>query len=293
MVGRIIKGVGGLYTIKTKKKIYMCRPRGIFRKNKIKPCIGDEVRITILDEKTGDGAIEEIFERKTELIRPSVSNITQAVIVFSEIEPKINLDTLDRFIILAEEIDINIIICINKVKVRNDNINHIKELYENIGYDVVLVSYQEKKGIDKLQEKLINNITVFAGPSGVGKSTLINEILGYMAMETGVVSKKIKKGKHTTRHTELIVINENTYVVDSPGFTSLNIEHINSCDLKYYYKEFRDLSKECKYKDCNHNKEMKCKVKDEIGNDINLARYNRYVFLYNELNNKGRRGSYD
>ncbi len=286
MKGRIVKGVGGLYNVSVKDEIYYCRARGIFRKRNIKPCIGDYVKITILNEEEKEGIIEEIEKRETELTRPKVSNVTQVLIVFSIREPKINLDILDRFIILAEEVGIKISICINKVKEEDIESREIEKIYRDIGYDVVTVTNNEKKGVDKVAKLLKGHTTVFAGPSGVGKSTIINKILGREAMETGIISEKIKRGKHTTRHSELIVYDENSFIVDSPGFTSLSLEHFESNDLKYYFNEFEKVKDGCKFLDCNHINETKCRVIDGIGKEINKKRYNRYVFLFKELENK-------
>ncbi len=281
MIGIITKGVGGLYSVHTDEGSFECKARGIFRKDNIKPCIGDKVKISFQEDNSC--MIEEIFERTTEMIRPKVSNINQVIIVFSIKNPKINLDLLDRFIILAEEVGLNVVICINKIDIDDEDVKDIKSIYTNIGYKVILVSALEYKGIDEVKKVIDNNITVFAGPSGVGKSSIINKVLGKEFMETGEISKKIKRGKHTTRHSELIVVDDETYILDSPGFTSLSLEHINSIDLKNFFKEFKEFTSECEFLDCNHDKERKCGVKNHINNGINQQRYNRYLFFYNEL----------
>lgn len=289
MDGIITKGVGGLYTVRTnlenEKNIenYECKARGIFRLENIKPCIGDRVKISVVDELEKEGMIEEIYPRETEMIRPKVSNVNQVIIVFSIKNPKINLDLLDKFIVLAEEVGLKIVICINKVDLKNDNLLEIEKIYREIGYEVVLVSTLENQGIEKLKELVKGKITVFAGPSGVGKSSIINNILGKEFMETGEISKKIKRGKHTTRHSELIVIDEDSYIVDSPGFTSLSLEHIESQKLKNYFKEFKDFEDECEFLDCNHDKEKKCGVKNQLDLKIDSQRYNRYLYYFNEL----------
>ncbi len=283
MNGIITKGVGGLYTVRTSNGNYECKARGIFRKQKIKPCIGDNVEISIQEEDEKIGMIEKIFDRTTEMIRPRVSNVNQVIIVFSIKNPDINLDLLDRFIILAEEVGLEIIICINKIDIKGGDVEKIADAYKSIGYKVVLVSTYEDKGIEKLKELIKGKITVFAGPSGVGKSSMINKILGFSMMEIGEVSKKIKRGKHTTRHSELIAIDEESFIVDSPGFTSLDLSHIKSDDLKKYFIEFEKFEDECNFLDCNHNKEKKCGVKEHVGLEITEERYNRYIYFYNEL----------
>ncbi len=281
MIGIITKGIGGLYTVYTEEGAIQCKARGIFRKENIKPCIGDKVEISIKED--GSNMIEKIFDRETEMIRPKVSNVNQVIIVFSIKNPKINLDLLDRFIVLAEEVGLKVVICINKTDIENDDVGDIKEIYENAGYEVVLVSAEKNIGIDKIENIIKGNITVFAGPSGVGKSSIVNKLLGKDFMEVGEISKKIKRGKHTTRHSELIVFDDNSYIVDSPGFTSLSLSHIESTDLKNYFIEFNKFNDECEFLNCNHDKEKKCGIKNNINNGINEQRYNRYLFFYNEL----------
>ncbi len=279
--GRIIKGVGGLYFVDTSNGIVECSIRGIFRKNKITPTVGDYVKISLLEDNTG--IIEEILERKNLLIRPRVSNINCAVITFSIVSPNINIDLLDRFLILAESQNIeNIIICINKCDLANENdIENIKSLYENI-YPIVFTSTKQNKGIEELKKLMNNKVTVFAGPSGVGKSSLINTILPNASLQTGDISKKIERGKHTTRQVELLEAWENTYIVDSPGFTSLTIDFLND-NLDNYFKEFREYLGDCKFYDCKHIHEPSCAIKEQIGKNISEERYTRYTKLLNEL----------
>ncbi len=281
MTGIITKGIGGLYTVHTECGDIQCKARGIFRKDNIKPCIGDKVEISMQDD--GSNMIEKIFDRETEMIRPKVSNVNQVIIVFSIRNPKINLDLLDRFIVLAEEVGLKIVICINKIDIKTDDVKDIKNIYTNAGYRVVLVSVSKNEGLEEIKELTKGNITVFAGPSGVGKSSIVNMLLGKDFMEIGEISKKIKRGKHTTRHSELIVIDDESYIVDSPGFTSLSLNHIESTELKNYFIEFEKFKDECEFLDCNHDKERKCGIKNNINNGINEQRYNRYLFFYNEL----------
>lgn len=279
--GRIIKGIGGLYFIDTEKGIIECSVRGIFRKNKITPTIGDYVNISLLEGNKG--IIEKILERKNILIRPRVSNIDCAIITFSIISPNINLDLLDKFLILAESQNIqNIIICINKCDLANKNdINLVKNLYENI-YPVIFTSTKENIGIDNLKNLIDKKVTVFAGPSGVGKSSLINTLLPNMCLRTGDISKKIERGKHTTRQVELLEAWEHTYIVDSPGFTSLSIDFLEN-SLDNYFKEFRQYLGGCKFYDCKHIHEPNCAIKSEIGKNISEERYNRYTKILNEM----------
>ncbi|WP_250278607.1 ribosome small subunit-dependent GTPase A [[Clostridium] colinum] len=280
--GRIIKGVGGLYFVSTNKGLIECSVRGIFRKNKIIPTVGDYVKLDLLEENKG--IIEEILERKNILIRPRVANIDCAIITFSIISPNINIDLLDRFLILAESQNIeNIIICINKADLaKKEDINMIKQLYESL-YPLIFTSTINNEGIKELKELINKKVTVFAGPSGVGKSSLINSILPNVSLKTGDISKKIERGKHTTRQVELLEAWEDTYIVDSPGFTSLTIDFIEENKMQYYFKEFREFLGECKFYNCKHIHEPECAIKAQIGKNISEQRYNRYTKLLNEL----------
>ena len=202
--GIIIKGIGGFYYVDTDNGLYECRARGIFRKEKIVPLVGDNVKIGIVDEENKKGVVEEIFERETELIRPPIANVNKAIIVFAIKNPSPNLSLLDRFIVLAEKEGLEIVIVLTKVDLSTaEEVDRIKEIYELSGYKVIPVSNKENLNIDKIKEELSNNIVVFAGPSGVGKSSLLNHIDTNFKLQTGEVSDKIKRGKHTTRHAEL------------------------------------------------------------------------------------------
>lgn len=282
--GTIIKGIGGFYYIDTENGVYECRARGIFRKEKLKPTVGDFVKISVLDEKNKKGSLDVIEPRKNMLIRPRVSNVEQAIIVFAAVSPDINIDLLDRFLILVAEQKLDVIICINKIDLDTDKkYENIKNMYEKSGYKVICLSAEKGIGIDELKSNLKNKISVFAGPSGVGKSSLINSISPNLQLKTGEISAKIERGKHTTRHAELMQIEENSYIVDSPGFTSLFLEHIPAEELQYYFKEFEPYLSGCRYTGCSHIHEPECAVKEQIGENIQTERYERYVNLYNEL----------
>lgn len=287
MTGKIIKGVGGLYVVSTKEKLYECSVRGIFRKMNIVPTVGDDVDIEVIDNKNLKGNIIEIQNRKNSFIRPRVVNVDQTVIVISIKNPSINYDLLDRIIVLAEEQNTEIIICINKVELGNEEeCELIKDLYENIGYEVVLTSTKEDIGIDRLKKLLNGKTSVFSGLSGVGKSSLTNKIISQNKMETGNLSEKIGRGKHTTRHCELIEIDENSFIVDAPGFSSLSLEHIDIENLSEFFKEFKKFEGECRFSDCIHVNEPDCGVKKQVGKGINEARYNRYLSFLKAINNK-------
>ena len=282
--GVILKGIGGFYYIDTEAGVYECRARGIFRKEGIRPTVGDAVRISVLDEENKKGSLDEILPRRNELIRPRVANVDQAVIVFAAKSPNMNLDLLDRFLLLAEEQDLDSVIVINKIdKDKKERYLEAAEMYRKAGYPVICTSAEKGIAIDALRAALENKISVFAGPSGVGKSSLINAAFPGLELGTGEISEKIQRGKHTTRHAELIQITDKSYIVDSPGFTSLFLTHIPSEKLQYHFREFEDFNHKCYYNGCTHINEPDCAVKAQIGEAFDQMRYDRYVTIYNEL----------
>lgn len=282
--GVIVKGIGGFYYIDTQEGIFETRARGIFRKEGIRPTVGDSVRISILDQVNKKGSLDEILPRRNELIRPRVSNVDQAVIVFAAKSPDMNLDLLDRFLLLVEEQELDVAIVMNKIdRDENKEYETAGEIYRQAGYTVVYTSAELGIGLDELKKVLENKISVFAGPSGVGKSSLINAAFPGLELNTGEISEKIQRGRHTTRHAELISISEHSYIVDSPGFTSLFLNHIPSEKLQYYFREFEPFVHECYYNGCMHINEPDCAVKGEIGKAIHPMRYQRYVSIAQEL----------
>ena len=289
--GRIIKGIGGFYYIETEKGLYECRARGIFRKNKITPLVGDFVKISVVDEDNKKGVVEEIQERKTELVRPPIANVNKALIVFAVKNPTPHLSLLDRFIVLAERENLEIVIILTKIDLDDDNtFEKIKNIYEPCGYKVIGVSNLENKNIDKVTEELKDNTVVFAGPSGVGKSSLLNQIDSNFQLKTGDVSDKIKRGKHTTRHAELFELKFGGMVADTPGFSSLTLDDIEDIDLKDYFIEFEDYD-DCKFGSrCIHQNEPNCAVKEAVENgEIPKERYESYIQLLNEIRQGKRR----
>ncbi|WP_300346369.1 ribosome small subunit-dependent GTPase A [Clostridium sp.] len=284
MEGIIIKGIGGFYYIKTEEGIVECKARGKFRYNSLKPMVGD--RVTIKVEK-GKGVIEEIHERSSELIRPTVANVTQAFVVFAIKNPDINLDLLNRFLTLCEYNDIHAVVCLNKEDLcTEEEKEELKSIINDIGYEVLFINAKEGKGFDDLKERLENNITVLCGPSGAGKSTLLNSFIDREHMETGSVSEKIGRGKHTTRHSELIDV-DNGYLVDTPGFTTLDVTFIDRESLKYCFPEFNDYNNLCKFNGCNHYKEPKCAVKEAVEEGkINKLRYEFYIKTLEDILNR-------
>ena len=289
--GRIMKGIGGFYYVDTEQGLYECRARGIFRKNKQTPLVGDRVKISVVEEEKKIGVVEEIDKRETELIRPPISNIEKALIVFAVKNPTPHLSLLDRFIVLAERENLEIVIILTKIDLDNDNtFEKIKNIYEPCGYKVIGVSNLEKKNIDKVKEELKDNTVVFAGPSGVGKSSLLNEIDKNFKLKTGDVSDKIKRGKHTTRHAELFELEFGGMVADTPGFSSLTLDDIEDVDLKDYFIEF-DNYDDCKFGSrCIHQNEPNCAVKEAVENgEIPKERYESYIQLLNEIRQGKRR----
>ncbi|MBU5254704.1 ribosome small subunit-dependent GTPase A [Tissierella praeacuta] len=284
--GIIVKGIGGFYYVRTKSDIVECRARGVFREEKLTPLVGDKVRIRISDEDN-TGYIEEIYPRTSKLLRPPVANITQAIIVMSIKGPDINPWLLDRFIIMAEHENLDIVICINKSDLAEEKALDLKSIYKNIGYKVINTSIVTGEGIDELKELLNNNISVFAGPSGAGKSSLLNTVNENFKLETGNVSFKTKRGKHTTRHIELLELHDNTFVLDSPGFSSLNIDFIEQeIELKNYFREIYKYGDKCRFISCLHKNEPNCEVKKQVeeGN-IRKERYENYLLFLEEIKN--------
>ena len=290
--GKIIKGIGGFYYVDTEKELYECRARGIFRKNKITPLVGDIVSISLVDEENKKGVVEEIEERDTELVRPPIANVDKALIVFAIKNPSPNLSLLDRFIVLAEKENLEIVIVFTKVDLDTDGklLDELKNIYEVSGYKVIPVSNKLKLNIDKIKEELKENTVVFAGPSGVGKSSLLNEVDKNFELKTGEVSDKIKRGKHTTRHAELLKLECGGMVADTPGFSSLTLDDIDENELKEYFIEF-DKYDECRFGSrCIHENEPSCAVKEAVENgEISKKRYDSYIQLLNEIRSGKRR----
>lgn len=290
--GKIIKGIASFYYVKADEIIYECSARGIFRKKSISPVIGDNVEIAILDKDSLRGgyqiaSIENILPRKNNMVRPPVANVDQAIIVVAANNPKPNLDLLDRLLILVEEQEIDACICINKVDTDEDAAYlRIKDVYEKIGYRVFATSATSHIGIDPLREFLKDQTSFFAGNSGVGKSTLLNAVDASFDLETGGLSKKIQRGKHTTRHVELMPLGVGGYVLDTPGFGSVSIEHLEADDLKNYYREFYDYEGNCKFNGCSHLHEPGCSVKAAVESGlIDTRRHENYRALYAQLKN--------
>lgn len=291
MQGKIMKGIAGFYYVQTKTGIYECKAKGSFRNRKLKPFVGDNVEITILNEETKKGNIEEILERKNFLIRPAVANVDQAIVIFAAAKPDPNLNLLDRFLIMMEQKEIPVVLVFNKTDVaEKTKLEELAKTYEGCGYQVLSVSAMKEEGISKIMEILRGKTSTVAGPSGVGKSSIINLLQSEIHMETGNISEKIERGKHTTRHSELIAIAEDTYIFDTPGFSSLYVSDMEKEDLKAYFPEFAPYEDQCKFLGCVHLNEPVCGVKKALAEGkLSRSRYENYQMLYEELKEKEKR----
>lgn len=289
MEGKIIKGIAGFYYVHVVEHgTYECKAKGIFRKRKIKPLIGDNVEIAVLDETEKTGNIIEILPRKNELIRPAVSNIDQAMVIFAATEPNPNFNLLDRFLLLMAKQEVPVLICFNKKDmVEQKDLDLLYHTYEKCGYEILFTSTYTKEGVEEVAKRLKGKTTVLAGPSGVGKSSMLNLLKPEAQMETGTVSEKIKRGKHTTRHSEIIHVEQDTYVMDTPGFSSIWIDQFEKEEIKDYFIEFQQYEPECKFQGCVHINEPVCGVKKALENGlISKIRYENYKTLYEELKEK-------
>lgn len=283
--GRIIKGIGGFYYVDYQGKIYECKARGIFRKNKEVPVIGDYVEFSITDEGKALGVIEALLPRETQLIRPPVANVDQAMVVFAATQPEPNFALLDRFLVLAESQGLDAVIIINKIDLVDGAwIEEIRKMYHKSGYPLIFTTRQDPATVDQVKQALSGKTTVFAGPSGVGKSTLLNSIQSNLVLETGSVSAKTERGKHTTRHVELIPLEAGGWVVDTPGFSSLKLDFLEVADLGHLFREFQEPSQLCRFSTCVHENEPDCGVKDALeAGEITQNRYQSYLQLLAEL----------
>lgn len=292
MTGKIIKGIAGFYYVHVAGHgVYECKAKGIFRKDGIKPLVGDNVEISILDEEEKKGNIDVILDRKNSLIRPAVANIDQALVIFAVAKPEPNYNLLDRFLISMEKQDIPCIICFNKQDEGDEEAcSRLLEIYGNSGNTVHFTSAKEGIGVLELKEMLYDKTTTVAGPSGVGKSSLVNILVPDADMETGSISEKIERGKHTTRHSEILTLEHGAYIMDTPGFSSLLIENVEAKDLQLYYPEFEEYLDTCRFQGCAHVHEPDCSVKEAVEKGIiNKIRYENYCLFYQELKEKEKR----
>lgn len=275
MTGKIIKGIAGFYYVNDgENRVYQCRAKGIFRNRKIKPLVGDNVEFSILDEEAGEGNIDEILPRKNALVRPAAANVDQALVLFALTQPSPNLNLLDRFLVMMAMEEIPVVICFNKADLGDGAMEEeYKKIYEGAGYEVHFISARTDLGMDQVRELLRGRTTVLAGPSGVGKSSLTNRIQPEASMETGGISRKIERGKHTTRHSELFFVEKDTYMMDTPGFSSMYTPEIEASELKEFFPEFAEFEDECRFLGCVHIGERVCGVKEAVkeGKSVSAA----------------------
>lgn len=289
MRGKIIRGIAGFYYVYVPGAgILECKAKGIFRKNKLKPLVGDEVEISILDEANKKGNIEAVCARKNELIRPAVANIDQAAVIFAVKKPEPNLNLLDRFLIMMQQKDIPCILIFNKSDLAEEGEKEkLKKIYSGSGCEILFISAKQEEGIEKVKTALLGKTSTVAGPSGVGKSSLINRLQSDVSMATGDISEKIERGKHTTRHTEFITLEEDTFIMDTPGFSSLAVFDMEKQELEQFYPEFDEYRRNCRFYGCSHTHEPGCAVKQALELEkISLERYENYKLIYEELKSR-------
>ncbi len=291
MQGKIIKGIAGFYYVHTLEHgVFQCKAKGIFRKEKQKPLVGDDVEIDVLSIAEMEGNIVSILPRKNQLIRPAVANIDQALVIFALTSPKPNFHLLDCFLVAMEQQQVETVVCFNKGDLATEEeLNEVKRRYQKCGCRLIFASARMAQGREALHSVLWHKTTTVAGPSGVGKSSLINLLQSSVEMETGEISDKIGRGKHTTRHSQLIWMGEDTYIVDTPGFSSLYVDGFPKEELKQYFPEFAFYADGCRFLGCSHISEPDCCVKEAVAQgEIHPGRYENYISIYNEIKEKKR-----
>lgn len=290
MRGKIIKGIAGFYYVYTESGLVECKAKGIFRKDNVKPLVGDDVEIQITDEAALKGNIIHILPRHNALIRPASANIDQALVIFAVAGPAPNFNLLDRFLIAMERQNLPVIICFNKAELAGGGEREqLAKDYEGSGCRVLFASGKEGWGISGIRDCLSGKTTVLAGPSGVGKSTIVNSLAPCARMETGEISRKTQRGKHTTRHAELFALSADTFIMDTPGFTALELSEMEKEELKGYYPEFEKYEENCRFGGCVHINEPDCGVKEALlSGQISQVRYDNYRLLFEEVRSRKR-----
>ena len=288
MEGKIIRGVGGFYYVHAEGKVYECRAKGIFRKDGIRPLPGDLAEIAVLDETESKGNLERILPRKNALIRPAVANVDQAMVIFAFESPKPNFNLLDRFLVTMEKNGIPPVILFNKKDLaREGQQEEILRRYVNTGYTMLFVSAKRGEELWQVRTVLKGKTTTVAGPSGVGKSSLINRLQTAERLQTGEISEKIERGRHTTRHTQLLPVEENTYILDTPGFSSIGLFDLRKEELGDLFPEIASRADGCRFAGCSHLTEPDCAVKEALERgEISEGRYENYRLFYEELKNR-------
>ena len=292
MDGTIIKGIAGFYYVQTVGSgIYACKARGIFRKERKKPLVGDRVRIEVLDERDKEANLTEILPRVNELFRPAVANVDQVMLLFALKDPDPDRLLLDRFLVTMERQGLPVFLCFNKTDLLpEEEARKWKELYTACGYEAFLICARREDGLEAVRRRLQGRTTVVAGPSGAGKSTLTNRIQDTVRMETGGLSEKLGRGKNTTRHAELIPVGADTFFCDTPGFTALELPDMRPEELAECFPEFREYEKNCRFPRCSHLHEPDCGVREALAaGKIGAERYESYRYLFGELKEREKR----
>ncbi|GIQ65665.1 putative ribosome biogenesis GTPase RsgA [Paenibacillus cisolokensis] len=304
MTGRIVKALSGYYYVQPDREngsapasLLQCRARGIFKKKGVSPLVGDKVVYSVTEN--GEGTVDEILPRTSELIRPPVANVDQAVLVFSVLEPALNLQLLDKFLVHIEHAGIPAVLCLSKqdlaasgekADAAREAARKVREIYEPIGYEVIGTSARLAEGVEELRDRLTGRLSVFAGQSGVGKSSLLNALVPGLSLETNEISMKLGRGKHTTRHVELIPLGNGSFVADTPGFSQLDFAELGIEDLGRCFPEMRELAAECRFRGCTHVHEPSCAVlAAKAEGAVSESRYEHYVQFLNEMKEKKRR----
>ena len=279
MVGKIIKGIGGFYYVAAEDgQIYECKARGAFRKEGVRPLVGDDCGISVQDAEARLGTVDRILPRRNQLIRPAVANTDQAIVIFAASKPEPSEGLIDRYLVGMTYADMPVRVVINKIDQEMERAEELRELYEAAGYSVFLTSAKRGDGLPELRKELEGKTSVLSGPSGVGKSSLMNALFPGFSAETGAISEKIGRGRHTTRHTELMVAGTGTYLLDTPGFTSVDLpERLTEESLPLCFPEFEPYLGTCRFSSCLHITEPDCRVRLAVENgQIRRSRYESY-----------------
>lgn len=282
MIGKIVKAISGFYYVEFENEIYECRAKGILKKNNISPMVGDNAEFEKIGEDKGN--LITVTGRKNALIRPPVANIDKVIIVVAVKNPEPSLLFIDKQLVFLEKLKIPVTICVNKIDIVKAE--DIKRIYENIGYDVIFTSVKEKYGMKELKENIKGNTVAFVGNSGVGKSSLTNRLMDEVIMEEGDLSK-IERGKQTTRHSQLLKLEENTYIIDTPGFSSFDLDNVDLNELALLFREFNNYIPSCRYRDCRHILEEECGIRKAVDSgDVATERFENFKVIYDEISKR-------